>query len=54
MATIFKCILLKENIWLSINISLNFIPKDPMNNIASLVHKMLGAGDKQLSEPMMA
>ena len=54
MATIFKCILLKENIWLSIKISLNLIPKETMNNIASLVHKMLGAGDKQLSEPMMA
>ena len=37
---IFKCIFLNENIWISINISLNFVPKGQINNIP-------------LSEPMM-
>ena len=36
---IFKCIFLNENVWISIKISLNFVPKGP--------------GDKPLSEPMM-
>ena len=29
----FKCILLNENIWTSIHISLKFVPKGPINNI---------------------
>ena len=33
----FKCIFLNENIWISINISLKFVPKGPINNIPALV-----------------
>ena len=34
---IFNCILLNENVWISIKISLKFVPKDPINNIPALV-----------------
>ena len=34
---IFKCILLNENVWISIKISLKFIPKGPIDNITALV-----------------
>ena len=34
---IFKCIFLNENVWISINISLKFVPKGPINNIPALV-----------------
>ena len=53
---IFKCIFLNENVWISIEISLKFVPKGPINNIPSLVQKMAWRrpGDKPLSEPMMA
>ena len=52
---IFKCILLNENVWISINISLKFVPKGLINNIPSLVQIMAWRrpGDKPLSEPMM-
>ena len=52
---IFKCILLNENVWLLNKISLKFVPKDPINNISSLVQIMAWRrpGDKPLSEPMM-
>ena len=52
---IFKCIFLNENVWISIKISLNFVPKGPINNIPSLVQIMAWRrpGDKPLSEPMM-
>ena len=52
---IFKCIFLNENVWISIKISLNFVPKDPINNISALVQIMAWRrpGDKPLSEPMM-
>ena len=52
---IFKCIFLKENIWISINILLKFIPKGPINDIPALVQVMAWSqsGDKPLSEPMM-
>ena len=30
---IFKCIFLNENIWISIKISLKFVPKGPVNNV---------------------
>ena len=33
----FKNIFLNENIWISINISLNFVPKGPINNIPTLI-----------------
>ena len=34
---IFTCVFLNENAWISIKISLKFVPKDPMNNIPALV-----------------
>ena len=52
---IFKYILLNENIRISIEISLKFVPKAPINNIPALVQIMAWRrpGDKPLSEPMM-
>ena len=52
---IFKCIFLNENIWISIKISLKFVPKGPINNIPALVQIMAWRrpGDKPSSEPMM-
>ena len=52
---IFKCIFMNENVWISLKISLEFVPKIPMNNIPSLVQIMAWrrSGDKPLSEPMM-
>ena len=52
---IFKCIFLNENVWISINISLKFVPKGPINNISALVQIMAWRrpGDKPLSEPMV-
>ena len=50
-----KCIFLNANVWISINISLKFVPKDPNNNIPTLVQVMAWRrpGDKPLSEPMV-
>ena len=52
---IFKCIFLNENVGISIEISLKFVPKGPINNIPSLVQIMAWRrpGRKPLSEPMM-
>ena len=52
---IFRCILLNENIWIAINISLSFVPKGPIDNIPALVQIMAWrrSGDKPLSGPMM-
>ena len=52
---IFKSIFLNENVWISIEISLEFVPKGPINNISALVQIMAWhcPGDKPLSEPMM-
>ena len=52
---IFKRIFLNENIWISIKISLKFVPKGSINNISALVQIMAWRrpGDKPLSEPMM-
>ena len=52
---IFKCIFMYENIWISIKISLKFVPKGPISNIPALVQLMAWRrpGDKPLSEPMM-
>ena len=52
---IFKCIFLNENLWISIKISLKFVPKGPINNIPALVQVMAWrrSGDKPLSDPMM-
>ena len=53
---IFKYIFLNENLWISRKISLKFIPKVPINNIAALVQIMAWRrpGDKPLSEPMLS
>ena len=37
---IFKCNFMNEDIWISINISLIFVPKVPINNIPTLVQIM--------------
>ena len=52
---IFKCIFLNANVWISIKISLKFVPKGPINNIPALVQIMAWRhpGDKPLSAPMM-
>ena len=51
----FKPIFLNENIWISIKISLKFLPKVLISNNPSLVQVMAWCrpGDKPLSEPMM-
>ena len=48
-------IFMNENVRISINISLKFVPKGLINNIPALVQIMAWrrAGDKPLSEPMM-
>ena len=52
---IFKWIFLNENGWMSINISLKFVPRGPINNIPTLVQIMAWRrpGDKPLFEPMV-
>ena len=52
---ILKYIFLKENVWISIKISLKFVPKGPINNIPALVQIMAWRrpGDKPLSEPIL-
>ena len=52
---IFKRIFLNGKIWISINISLRFVPRGPMDNIPALVQIMAWRrpGDKPLSGPMM-
>ena len=52
---ILKCIFLNENIWISLNISLKFVPKDWINNILALVQMMAWRrlDDKPLSDPMI-
>ena len=51
----FKCIFLNVYTWISVNISLMFVPKDQINNIPTLVQIMAWCwlGNKSLSEPMM-
>ena len=52
---IFKCIFLNENVWISIKISLKFVPKASIVNIPALAQIMAWGrtGDKPLSEPKM-
>ena len=52
---IFKWIFLNEDVRISINISLKFVPRGPINNIPTLVQVMAWRqpGNKPLSEPMM-
>ena len=49
---IFKCILLNENVWISIQISLKFVLKGPIKNIPALVEIVACCrlSDKPLSE----
>ena len=51
-----KCIFLNENVWISIEISLKFVPKDPINNIPALdqIKACHLFGNKPLSESIMA
>ena len=53
---ILKRIFLNENVWVSISISLKFVPKGSISNISALVQIMAWhrPGDKPLSEPMVA
>ena len=52
---IFNCIFMNENIWISIKITLKFVPKGPISNIPALVQirAWRRPGDKPLSKPMM-
>ena len=52
---IFECLFLNENIIISIQISLKFIPKGPINNSPALIQTMARRrpGGKPLSEPML-
>ena len=48
----FKCIFFNENAWISLKISLKFVPKVQINNIPALIQIMAWRrpGDKPLSE----
>ena len=50
----FQMHFLNENVWISLKISLKFVPKVLINNILALVQIMAWcrSGDKPLSEPM--
>ena len=50
-----KCILLNENIWIPIKMSLKFVPQGPINNIPALVQIVAWRrpGEKPLSGPMV-
>ena len=52
---IFKCIFLNENVWISIKISLSFVPKGSINNISALVQIMAWCrpGENSSSEPII-
>ena len=53
---IFKCIFLDVNVWISLKISLNFVPEVRIDNISVLVQIIAWRcpGDKPLSEPLEA
>ena len=52
---VLKCIFLNENVWISLKITLKFVPKGQINNIPALVQIMAWRrpGDKPSSEPML-
>ena len=52
---IFKWIFANENAWISINTSMKFVPRGPINNMPALVLIMAWRrpGDKPLFEPML-
>ena len=51
----FKCIFVKENVRIFIKLSVQFVPRGPVNNIPALVQIIARRrpGDKPLPEPMM-
>ena len=53
--TFSNCIFLNENVWISIKISLKFVPNGPINIIPALFQIMACCwpGDKPLSEQLM-
>ena len=53
---IFKYIFVNENIWISIRISLKFVPKAQIDNKQALVQVMAWGrnGDKPLPEPILS
>ena len=55
MADILKCIFHNEIVWISIKISLKFVPKGQISHIPALVQIMAWrrSGDMPLSKPMM-
>ena len=52
---IFKCVFLNENIWISIKISLKFVPNVRISKNPALAQIMAWRriGDKPLSDPML-
>ena len=54
-ADTFNRVFVKENVRISINLPLKFVPKGPISNIPALVQIMAWRrpGDKPLSEPVM-
>ena len=52
---ILKCIFVNDDMWISINISLKFVPKSQINNIPALVQILAWCrpGEKPSSEPIM-
>ena len=52
---VFRCIFVNESVWISLKISLKFVPKVPINNIEALVEIMAWccSGNKPISETMM-
>ena len=50
-----KCIFMDEKFFISIRISLKFVPKGPIDNKVALVQVMAWrrTGDKSLTEPML-
>ena len=55
LTDIFKCIFLNENVWISLKISLKFVPKVRITNIPAMVQIMAWhrPGANPLSEPMV-
>ena len=53
--TFFKCIFSNRNLWISLNISMKYVPKVRIDNIPALVQIMAWRrpGDTPLSKPMM-
>ena len=52
---LFRCNSVNENVLIAIKASLNFAPNGPINNIPTLVQKMVwcGPGNKPLSEQIV-